>query len=73
VSKAKRQPERITKEDIERQIRSLTTDVKADVMTQKQKLLVDGAVTVVVVLLTVFFLGKRAGRRRSTLVEIRRI
>ena len=73
MTKAKRQPERITKEDIERQIRSLTTDVKSDVMSEKQKLLVGGAVAVVVVLLVVFFLGKRAGRKRSTLVEIRRV
>jgi hypothetical protein len=73
VTKARRQPERITKEDIERQIRSLTTDVKSDVRSEKQKLLIGGAVTVVVVLLLVFFLGKRAGSKRSTLVEIRRV
>jgi flagellar biosynthesis/type III secretory pathway M-ring protein FliF/YscJ len=72
VSK-KRQPERITRDDIERQLRSLTTDVKSDVMSEQQKIVVGGVVAVVVILLVVFLLGRRAGRKRTTLVEIRRV
>jgi hypothetical protein len=72
VSK-KPQPERISKADLEKQIRSLTSDVKSDVVDERQKLLVAGVVGVVVVLLVVFLVGKRAGRKRTTLVEIRRI
>jgi hypothetical protein len=67
------QPARIKPEDIESQLRSLTTDVKSDVLDEKQKLLVGGVVAVVVVLLVVFFIGKRSGNRRTTLVEIRRV
>lgn len=73
MSKQKPQPERITKADLERQIRSLTSDVKSDVMDERQKLVLAGVVGVVVVLLVVFFVGKRSGRRRTTLVEIRRV
>jgi Mg2+/citrate symporter len=73
VSNPKRQPERISKEDLERQIRSLTSDVKSDVVDEKQKLITAGVVAVVVVLLLAFFIGKRSGRKRTTLVEIRRV
>jgi flagellar biosynthesis/type III secretory pathway M-ring protein FliF/YscJ len=72
VSK-RRQPERITRADIESQLRSLTTDVKSDVMSEQQKIVVGGVVAVVVVLLVVFLIGKRSGRKRTTLVEIRRV
>ncbi len=70
---SKRQPQRISREDIESQLRSLTTDVKSDVMSEQQKILVGGVVALLVVLLVVFLVGKRSGRKRTTLVEIRRI
>jgi hypothetical protein len=74
VSKSKpNQPVRITKEDIENQLRSLTTDVKADVMSEKQKVITGGVIAVVVVLVLVFLIGKRSGRKKTTLVEIRRV
>jgi hypothetical protein len=74
VSKSKpNQPVRITKEDIESQLRSLTTDVKADVMSEKQKVITGGVIAVVVVLVLVFLIGKRSGRKKTTLVEIRRV
>lgn len=65
--------QRITRDDLEAKFRSLQDEVQGKVQDKKQNLLAAGAVVAVVVLLAMFLLGKRSGKKRTTFVEIRRI
>ena len=64
---------KITPEDLERKFRALQGDVQEAVDDKKPALLGVAAGAGVVLLLLFFFLGKRAGKKRSAIVEIRRI
>jgi hypothetical protein len=64
---------RITRDDIEQQLRALQGDVTGKVVSEKQKILTGAVVATVVVLLVVYLLGRRGGRRKTTVVEIRRL
>lgn len=63
----------ITKDDLERQLRSLQGDVTERINDKKRELLAVGGVVVGVVLLVAFLLGRRSGKKRTTIVEIRRV
>jgi hypothetical protein len=65
--------QRITRDDLERRFGALQDDIKGKVSDRKQSII--GAVggLALVLLLIVFLLGKRSGRRKTTLVEIRRV
>jgi hypothetical protein len=65
--------QRITRDDLESRFRQLQDNVQGRVEDKKQTLVSAGAVTGVVLLLLFFFLGTRRGKRKTTLVEIRRI
>ena len=67
------QTEKITPEDLENKLRAFQNDVQGRVDDQRSTLVTAGVVGLVVLLLLFFFLGKRSGRRRTTLVEIKRI
>ena len=63
---------RITRDDLEGKFRALQDDVLGKVEA-KRNTLVTAAVVGGVVLLIVFYLfGRRSGRKKTTLVEIRR-
>jgi hypothetical protein len=64
---------KITPEDLERKFRALQGDVQDAVDDKKPALASIAAGGVVVLLLVFFLLGKRAGKKRSAIVEIRRI
>ncbi|MFV0259327.1 MAG: hypothetical protein ACK5PP_12870 [Acidimicrobiales bacterium] len=68
---AKVQP--ITPGDIEAQLRRLQHDTETTVGDTRKKLAVAAAVVGVLTLGLIFFLGQRSGRRKATVVEIRRI
>jgi hypothetical protein len=63
---------KITKADIEQKLRNLQGDVEGKIASQRQKII--GAVVGVGVLtiLIAFLLGRRSGKKRNTVVEIRR-
>ena len=63
---------RITRKDIEDKIRSLTGDVEEQVSDARPVLIGTGAGAAVLLLLLAYLLGRRSGRRRSAVVEIRR-
>ena len=64
---------KITPQDIENKLRALQGDVQ-DKVDEKKSAIVTAAVGAGVVLLLIFFLlGKRSGKKRSAVVEIRRI
>ncbi len=64
---------KITPQDLENKLRLLQGDVKEKVDDQKSTIATAAAAGGVVLLVIFFLLGKRAGKKRSTIVEIRRI
>jgi len=65
--------ERITRDDIEKKLRGLQGDVAEKVEDRKGALATAAVVAGAAVVIVVFLLGRRSGRRRSTMVEIRRL
>ena len=67
-------PEEIGREDIERKFRELQTDVVGTVGAEvRSYAIAAGAVLFVSVMTIAYVVGRRRGRKRSTVVEIRRI
>ena len=64
---------KITPQDIENKLRSLQGDVQGKVDEKKSTIATTVAAGGVVLLLIFFLLGKRSGKKRSTVVEIRRV
>ncbi|MFV0308892.1 MAG: hypothetical protein ACK5OX_14245 [Desertimonas sp.] len=62
----------ITRDDLERNFRSLQQGVQGRVDDKKPSLLAIGGGIGLVLALLIFFLGKRSGKKKTTLVEIRR-
>jgi hypothetical protein len=65
--------QRITRDDLESRFRQLQDNVQGRVEDKKRTLTTVGIGGAVVLLLVFFFLGSRRGKRKTTLVEIRRV
>jgi adenylate kinase len=65
--------ERITPADLESKMRELQGEVTETTETAKSYALAAAAAVAVVVFVVAFTMGKKRGRKRSTVVEIRRI
>lgn len=65
--------DRITPEDIEAKFRELRDEGEETADTAKSYVLAAAAAAGVVVFVVAFTLGKRRGKKKSTVVEIRRI
>jgi hypothetical protein len=63
----------ITRDDLEAKFRELEGGARTQVSSARGTLLTAGGILAFVVLLLVFLLGRRAGKQRSTIVEIRRV
>ena len=63
----------IERRDIEAKIRELQGDVEETAHSATSTLITVGAVVAVGVIAVAFMLGRRKGRRRTTVVEVRRI
>jgi signal transduction histidine kinase len=63
----------ITRDDIEAKLREVKGDVDAGVERAKAPVLAIGAVTVVAVVGIAYLLGRRRGRKTTTVVEVRRV
>ncbi len=63
----------ITRDQIEAKFRELTGGVTEEVEEAKSQALTVGLAVVVVAVAVVFLIGRRSGRRRSAVVEVRRI
>ena len=66
-------PSHISRDDLERKLRALQGDIKGAVDNQRTNLIAAVGVIGVVLVLVFFLLGRRSGRRKSTIVEIRRV
>lgn len=64
--------QKISRDDLERNFRSIQQGIQGKVDEKKPTLFTIGAAGGVVLLLLFFLLGKRAGKKKTTLVEIRR-
>jgi hypothetical protein len=65
--------QRITRDDLESKFRTVQQDIQGKVEDKKQSLATAAVVGGVVLLLIFFILGRRAGSKRTTFVEIRRV
>lgn len=65
-------PEKITRDDIEAKFRALTGEVEERAESARSTAVTVGIVVGVVVVLGVFMLGRRRGRKSTTFVEVRR-
>jgi uncharacterized membrane protein YvbJ len=63
---------RITKEDLETKFQSLQDDLQGRASDKKQSIVAAVSIASAVVVLIAYFLGRRAGRKRRSVVEIRR-
>lgn len=62
----------ISRQDLEDQFRTLQDEVTKKVDEKKQPALMAGAVGGILLLLLIYVLGRRSGRKRSAIVSIRR-
>jgi hypothetical protein len=65
--------ERITRDQIEAKFRELTGDVDEEISAARSQAVTVGLAVGVAVVAVIFLIGRRAGRRRSAVVEVRRI
>lgn len=64
---------KVTRSDIEDKFRELQSDMTEAAGSARSKATAGAVVAAVLVLLIVYVLGRKAGRKRSTIVEIRRL
>jgi hypothetical protein len=66
-------PTVITRDDLEGKFRALQGDIQGKVDERKQSVLATGAGIGAVLMVLLFLLGRRSGKKKTTLVEIRRV
>ncbi len=64
---------KITRDELESKLKAFQDDLQGKVEGRKQSIMATAAVVGVVLLIIFFLLGKRAGRKKTTIVEIRRV
>jgi hypothetical protein len=64
---------RITRDDLEQKLRAFQGDVKGKVDDQKSNLLAAGAGLGTLLMIIFVLLGRRSGKKKTTVVEIRRV
>lgn len=64
---------KVTAGDIENKLKALQGDIQEKVDDQKSNMMVVAGVVGLLLVLAFYFIGRRSGKRRSTLVEIRRV
>jgi len=62
----------VGRDDIEAKMREITGEVGGEVETARNLALAVGVGVVTVVIVVAFFLGRRRGRKNTTIVEVRR-
>lgn len=65
--------DKITRDDLEAKFRELADDVEETTESAKSYVAAVAATAAVVIFVVAFGAGRRRGRKRSTVVEIRRI
>lgn len=73
MSKTEVADERISADDLRDKLQSFQDGVQSQVDDKKNTLMAIGGGVLLVLLILFFLLGKRSGKKKTTLVEIRRI
>jgi hypothetical protein len=73
MSAASSARDRITRDDLEDKFRELEGGARDQAESARSTVVTAGVVALLVLLLLAFLLGSRKGRKRSTVVEIRRV
>ena len=68
-----RTPAHISRDDLERKLRAFQGDITGAVDNQRNNLMVAAGVLGLVLVMVFYLLGRRSGKKKSTVVEIRRI
>ena len=63
----------ISRDDLENKLRAFQGEIKGAVDNQRNNLMVAAGAFGLIVVVVFFLLGRRSGKRKSTVVEIRRI
>jgi hypothetical protein len=66
-------PTRISEDDLRNKLQSFQDGIQGKVEDKRSTLVAVGGTALVILLLVFFLLGKRSGKKKTTLVEIRRI
>lgn len=64
---------KISPDDIEAKFRDIQGQVDGVAEDSKKKVAIGGAVGAVLILLLIYVLGQKAGKKKSTVLEIRRL
>lgn len=72
-SRAAAKPGTVSRDDIEAKLRELRGEVDSVGERAKGGVVIVGAVAAVALLATVYLLGRRKGKKRTTVVEVRRV
>ena len=64
---------RVTRDDLEQRFAAVQSGIHGKIEARKSKLVTAGSVAAFVLLALVYLMGRRAGKRKTTLVEIRRL
>jgi hypothetical protein len=65
-------PGRITKSDIEAKLRAVQGGVEESIASRRQKIIAGGVAVAVLLLLISYLLGRRVGRSKSAVIEVKR-
>jgi hypothetical protein len=65
-------PGRITKQDIEQRLRAVQGGVEESIASRRQKIIAGGVAVAVLTLIISYLIGRRVGRAKSAIIEVRR-
>ena len=68
-----RTPAHISRDDLERKLRAFQGDIKGAVDNQRNNVIAVAGLLGAIVVVVFFLLGRRSGKKKSTIVEIRRV
>ena len=63
----------VSRDDIERKLAEIQADLTTQAEGVQSRLVPVGVVAAIVVVLLAFLIGKRRGKKKTTIVEIRRV
>ena len=66
-------PSHISRDDLEHKLRALQGEIRGAVDNQRTNLMAVAGVVGLIVVIVFFLLGRRSGKKKSTIVEIRRV
>jgi len=65
-------PGPVTKADIEQKLRTVAGGVEESIASRRQKIIAAGVAAAVLMLMISFILGRRVGKAKSAIIEVRR-